>query len=251
MTSNIFQQVADFAHSHLLKNDKALEYLTVERKLTESIISKFQLGLFPKDMRDMVKVLDPVELREAGIIRNVSSSKFRFWNLIIPIRDVYGEHIAIAGRTSLPEEKRQGKEKYMNTVYRKRQHLFGLNFARQTILRTQTAYVVEGYFDVISAHQSGIRNVVASCGKFLSKRQIALLTRYAKKIVLMLDNEKEAQLVANKIVERNRLKNTIINVLNPLPNNINDLDQFLRDHPASDLKLNIIEGYGNIEPYWT
>ena len=182
----IFVKVIEFCHNRLLKDDKILKYLKSDRKLSIESINKFQIGLFPKDLREMFKIADAKDLRSAGIIKHASSSVFKTRNLTIPIRDVYGNYIALAGRTLLSEEKREKKgiPKYINSVYKKSHHLFGLNFAKNSILEKGVAYVVEGYFDVIMPHQKGMNNVVATCGTFLSTRHLALLSRYTDKIVV-------------------------------------------------------------------
>jgi len=250
----IVEQVAKFCRKRLLKDDKTLKYLTEKRQLTLDSIEKFQIGLFPHDLRELFEIVDPKELRAAGLIKHASKSMFRLWNLVMPIRDVYGNYVALAGRTMMSEEERdrQGIPKYMNSVYPKTQHLYGLNFAKDSVIKENKVYVVEGYYDVIMPHQKGMENVAATCGSFLSARHIALLSRYTDSIVLLLDNEEDAQEKATKIVNRRQYDGITLRAANPFPKDIKDIDQYLRTHPLENLlsKLEEKESYDNVEPLW-
>lgn len=249
----IFAKVTEFCHNRLLQDGETMDYLENKRKINLESINKFQIGLFPKDLRELFQVVDPKDLRSAGIIKHASSSAFKTRNLVMPIKDVYGDYIAFAGRTLLSEEKREKKgiPKYINSVYKKSHHLFGLNFAKNSILEKGVAYVVEGYFDVIMPHQKGMNNVVATCGTFLSTRHLALLSRYTDKIVIILDNEPDAQEKAQKIVERRQHEGLSVTAENPLNDEAKDIDEYLRSHSVSELLASLEKGnYDNIKPFW-
>lgn len=230
MSAEILGIVAKFCHNNLLNNKDVLAYLIEERNLTQESIDKWELGLFPKDLRELFKVIDPKELRTANIVRNASKSVFQNHDVVMPIKDVYGDYVAMAGRTRLTEIEREkiSIPKYINTVYHKTHHLFGLNFAKRSILEKDIVYVVEGYFDVIMPHQKGFDNIVATCGAYLSTRHLILLSRYTKNIVLFLDNEEPAQEKAQKIVEKKSRDGINLSRICPLPENIKDIDQYLR-----------------------
>lgn len=250
----IIKKVTEFCRKRLLNGDR-LEYLVEKRKLTLDSINKFQLGLFPNDLRDLFVDMDPKELRNAGIIKHASKSMFKLWNLVMPIRDVYGNYVALAGRTTMAEEEREKKgiSKYINSVYPKTQHLYGLNFAKNKIIKENKVYVVEGYFDVITPHQEGMENVVATCGSFLSVRHIALLSRYTDNIILLMDNEEDAQEKARKIVNRRQYNEIKLHIVNPFPEGIKDIDEYLRVYSLDNLLSSLEkekEDYGNIKPLW-
>lgn len=254
--SKIYEQVAKFCHRRLLKDEGTMLYLK-ERGLTEESIAKFEIGLFPQDLRELFEFASPVDLRTADVIYHASSSRFKTQDLIFPIKNVYGDYIAIAGRTRLPEDEREKRKiaKYMNSTYAKSQHLFGLNYAKRSILEKGLAYVVEGYFDVITPHQKGIDNIVAVCGKYLSTRHVALLSRYTDKIVLLFDNEEEAQLRANKIVSKKQYEGVTLTAANPLKNtDAKDIDDYLARHTVKDfmsaLKKEHRGDYANIRVLW-
>jgi DNA primase len=252
--SQVLSSTAKFCYNNLLSNKDALEYACENRKFTAETLKHFELGLFPTDMTELFKFVDPKTLREANIVKNASKSVFRTWDLVVPIKDVYGNYIAMAGRLRISEEERQKKDipKYINSVYKKSQHLFGLDFAKQDIIKKDVVYVVEGLLDVIMAHQNNITNVVGVCGKYLSIRQVALLSRYTDKIVLILDNEPEAQLCAQKTIERRCFAGLSITAKNPFPDSIKDLDQFLKEKSRQEVlsALESRDNYAHVKPLW-
>ena len=240
----IYGKVMELCHQNLLKDDKTMQYLLKNRCMTEESINRFQLGLFPQDLRQLFKIEDPKDLREADIINTSSYSRFKTQDLVMPVRDVYGNFIAIAGRTRLSEEERQKRriDKYKNSIYKKSHHLFGLNFAKRSILREDKVYVVEGYFDVITPQQNGLTNVVAVCGTYLSTRHAVLLSRYTKNIVLVFDNEEDAQQRAKATIDKKQFNGISISAINPFPNGVKDIDDYFRDYPASDVIRSLKKG---------
>jgi len=253
----ITYEVAKFCHKRLFKYKEVMDYLTKERGLTEKSIKKFEIGLFPQDLRELFQIIGAKELRDAEIIKHASKSVFQTRDLVMPVKDVYGNTIAMAGRCRLSEEERTKKKirisKYINSKYDKSHHLFGLNFAKRSILRENVAYVVEGYFDVITPHQEGLTNIVAICGSHLSTRQLALLSRYTDKVVLLFDNEVEAQERAHRDAEKKQREGIILTVSNPLgSSSAKDIDQFLRENSVEEF-ISLLEprkNYDNIRPFW-
>lgn len=251
---SVFYSFAKFCNGNLKQNANALEYL-YNRGISLSTIDLFEIGLFPEDLRDLFDNIDAKKLKSAGIIKTASYSFFKNHDIIFPIKDVFGEYIAFAGRTRLTEKQqnRMSIPKYLNSVYKKGNHLFGLNLAKEQIIKTKTVLVVEGYFDVITPFQNGIFNIVAVCGKFLSTRQVGLLARYAKNIIILFDNEPEAQEKAKEIATQKKHENLNILAPNIYPNvGIKDMDEFIKKYPIGDVceKLNdvlINDAYGNIK----
>ena len=253
-TGQVLAKVSEYCCARLCKDETALNYLVNDRGLSNDVIKRFEIGLFPQDLRELFDLADPKSLREAGVIKNASKSVFKTWDLVMPVRDVYGNYIAMAGRVRMSEEERDHKAipKYINSVYKKSQHLYGLNFAKRSILEKGVAYVVEGLFDVITPHQKGLDNFVGVCGKQLSTRHIALLSRYADRIVLILDNEQDAQECAQRTVEKKQYDGISLAAHNPFPQGIKDVDQFLRSRSVGELitSLEKKEDYGSIRPLW-
>lgn len=250
----ILKKVSILCHSRLWNDESAVAYLHEDRKLTDETIKKFQIGLFPKDLRELFDDVSAKTLRDAGLIRHASKSPFQTRDLVLPVQDVYGNYIALVGRTRLSEEKREkyNISKYYNSIYSKGQHLFGLNIAKRSILETGVAYVVEGHYDVIMPHQCGMTNVVAVCGSNLSKRQMSLLSRYTDKIVLLFDNEPKAKHVVSQIVQKKQQEGITLSASNVFPDDIKDLDEYLRKNSLESLreKLDGAGEFDSICPAW-
>ncbi len=146
------------------------------------------------------------QLVEAGLLVEGERSPYdRFRDrLMIPIRDDRGRVVGFGGRI-MPEESTNSARadtgpKYLNTpqtpIFDKGGVLYALDRAKEDIRGSQTAVIVEGYMDVIAAHQHGYRNVVASMGTALTDRQATLLQRFADRVVLAMDAD-EAGSAAN------------------------------------------------------
>ena len=177
---------------------KATTYLQ-NRGITDDIINKFTIGWAPDKFDSLYKELskefkDEI-LEKAGLILKSKNGNWidRFKNrLMIPIQNENGEYIAFGGRTL---EKDAKIAKYINSsdslIYNKSKVLFGLNSAKDSIKNEDSVIVMEGYFDVISAHANGIKNAVGSCGTAMTAEHVKLLSRYTKsrRIYLSFDTD--------------------------------------------------------------
>jgi len=169
-----------------------------QRGFTEATIRKFRLGYSPTRVDALYKTAKDEQFKnefieESGLAfkndRGSWTDRFRS-RVIFPILNPQGRIIAFAGRI-LTSEKTLAK--YINSpesaLYLKSQVLFGLYHARQAIREKEEAFLCEGYTDVISLHQNGIQNVVASSGTALTPDQIRLLHRYANKVTILYDGD--------------------------------------------------------------
>ncbi|UCD95167.1 MAG: DNA primase [Candidatus Zixiibacteriota bacterium] len=186
------------------------KYLKESRELTDESIELFQLGLAGEEWDGFLnhalkKGLFPKELEKAGlIIHSEKSDKYfdRFRRrLIIPIFNLSGKPIAFGGRTL----KKGEPAKYVNSpetpLYSKSNVLYGLNFSRQHIREKTEVIIVEGYFDLISLYQVGIKNVVASSGTAFTNRQARLLARFAEMAFLFFDADSAGEKAAVRSVD--------------------------------------------------
>jgi DNA primase len=192
------QAAAGFYHDLLRTAEEARaarEYVG-RRGLEDQTVERFLLGYSPPgwhSLRDALlkKGYTVDELLRAGLLlerREQSGTYDRFRDrLMIPIRDGQGRVIAFAGRTLDPE----GVPKYINSpqtpLFDKSSILYGLDMARKSIRSDERAIVVEGYMDVMQAHQAGFANVVAQMGTALTEQQLRQLQRSAHVLVLALD----------------------------------------------------------------
>ena len=222
------KKLAAYCHRRIKKDQVVLDYLK-SRKVLPQTIDSFQIGVFPKDLREILSKLDNDVLIKTNIIYNASASVFKtYYPLVIPVLDVNGYYVGIAGRTLLPNKEREaiGIAKYKNSSYDKADALFCLSRAIPEIRKQNKAIVVEGHFDAISSHQAGITNTVATCGTALSKKHVILLARYTDNIDLMFDNDPPG----NKAAERALLKRSkpdlkMVRTLPPEP--FKDIDEYL------------------------
>lgn len=176
-----------------------------ERGLRDDIIRKYQLGYSPEKGSPLAAALKKKGFNEEFITNDVDTKigvgvvgksedgrlydRFRD-RVIFPIFTVSGKPVAFAGRIL---KKKDNVGKYVNSpdslIYSKTNELYGLFQAKQAIARADMCYLVEGQMDVISMHQSGIENVVASGGTALTKPQIRLIQRFTSNITVLYDGD--------------------------------------------------------------
>lgn len=171
----------------------ALEYLT-NRGLTEDTINRFGLGFSDVYRDDLYKYLKnkgykDEEMKNSGLIRfdEKYGASDQFWNRVMyPIVDTNNRVIGFGGRVM-----GDGKPKYINTqetpVFDKSRNLYGLNFAKKS--KRPGIIFCEGYMDVISMHQAGFDNAVASLGTALTPGQVNLIKRYTDRVYLAYDSD--------------------------------------------------------------
>ena len=186
---------------------KPLNYLKVNRGYSEETIIEWEIGYAP-DAWDTVKeplITDGLfnEAKHLGLIReNESGKRYDFFRsrIMFPIHNERGELKGFGGRILSKEAK--PKDKYFNSpesdIYNKSAILYGLHLAKQSIRKNGKAYLVEGYTDVISMHQAGIKNTVATCGTSLTDEHVKLLKRFTKHVVILRDGDVAGRNAANR-----------------------------------------------------
>ena len=201
------------------KNKAALDYLQ-GRKLLDATIRRFGLGYAPDSWSALIdymkeKGYTEEELCEAGLAvkrdNGTVFDKFRD-RVMFPILDLRGNVIAFGGRILTDKE---NAPKYLNSpetlVFKKKDNLFAMNIAKNT--KAGQFLLMEGYMDVISLHQSGFDNAVASLGTAFTPQQAELLKRYADKAVLCYDSDEAGQKATDKAGEILREANIKTKVL--------------------------------------
>ena len=247
---------ARFYNYLLLEHDigkKALQYLK-KRNFSEKDVKKFHLGFAPDKWTALYKFLNnkgytKKEMIKAGLLIKKSEQKFydRFRNRIIfPIFNSRGEVLAFGGRII---DDSINQPKYLNSpdtmVYDKSDNLYGLNWAKKQMRKTDNAIIMEGYTDVLTAHMNGIENAVASLGTSLTKKQAKMLKRYVSRVYIAYDSDTagtKATLRGLEILKNEGLSLKVIK----LPENT-DPDDFIKSKGKNkflDLKekaLSLIE----------
>lgn len=238
-----------FYHQNLLKNERALEYLE-KRGVTEVAIGKFFLGLAPNSNFELKEYLREKkytndEMYKAGLLYEKNGDFLdRFKNrIIIPIMDINSNTIAFGARAIMEGQ----NPKYLNspdsTIYNKSSVLFGLNRAKDYIKQEDSIIIMEGYFDVISAHCAGVQNAVASCGTALTPQHIKLIARYSpsRKIYLAFDSDSAGQKATNAGAEV--IKNIFANL-----GDIKQYDSSYGDNENSVCEIHVVSQVGGKDP---
>lgn len=168
-----------------------------EREFTDAIIQKFQLGYSPEQKDAFTKAaqaaqFNPELMIKSGLVANrydQLSDNYR-GRVIFPIHNHSGKVLGFGARTL---KKNDSAPKYINTpeneIYVKSKVLYGSYFARQAIDKANECLLVEGYTDVLSLHQAGIENVVASGGTALTPDQLRLVKKYTNNLTIIYDGD--------------------------------------------------------------
>lgn len=169
----------------------------IERGIREDTIKKFQLGYSRQEKDAFTRTALDKGYKSDYLVKtgltiereNYKVDRFH-GRVMFPIHGLTGQILGFGGRIMKSDEK---IAKYINSpeseIYHKSDILYGLYFARQAILKNDKCYLVEGYTDVISMHQSGIENVVASSGTSLTQNQIRLIKRFTHNITVLYDGD--------------------------------------------------------------
>lgn len=203
---DILFQSRQYFEESLKKNKPAQNYLS-QRKITDRSIKDFHIGYAPGTY-DLLKELEKNGFEKELILKSgiayqddSGQVELRFRNRIIfPIIDYQGRTIGFGGRVF--QEESANYAKYVNSeeslFFNKRKILFGLNLAKRTIQEKESVILMEGYMDVIMAHQFGFKNTVATMGTALTQEHIQKLMRFTKTFYLALDSDEAGQ----KAIER-------------------------------------------------
>ena len=228
-------EAAKFFFSNLMNNQNAKEYF-LNRGIKEETIKKFGLGFANDSWNSLMfylrkKGINDTLLEEAGLI-SVNKEKGRKYDrfrnrVMFPVFDYQGKVIGFGGRVL-----DDSKPKYLNSpetlVFQKGTNLYGLNFALKHNMSERYFVIVEGYMDLISLHQYGITNVVASLGTALTINQARLLKRYADKVIISYDADMAGQMATLRGLEILRTAGFDVRVLN-IPQG-KDPDEYVRSN---------------------
>lgn len=201
----ILEYAKEFFKNQLHNTDEgksiALPYFK-ERGFSDATIQTFDLGYSPESWDLFVKTAlkqgySQEIIEKAGLVtqRNEEGKIYdRFRNRVIfPIHNVSGKVIAFGARILKSDASKSSQAKYLNSpeteVYHKSSILYGIAQAKNEIRNLDVCYLVEGYTDVISLHQAGIKNVVASSGTSLTSDQIKLIARFTKHVTVLYDGD--------------------------------------------------------------
>ena len=214
-----------------------------KRGLSKSIVTQFGMGFAPNSWNALVDAMrkkgyTDQELIAADLVGQKNGRIYdRFRNrLMFPIIDVRGNVVGFGGRVL-----DDSKPKYLNSnetvIFNKRKNLFGLNFAKKT--KQNYMILVEGNIDVITLHQYGFDNAIASLGTSLTEEHANLLSRYTEQVVLTYDSDEAGQRAAQRAIPMLEKVGIKVKVLNM--QGAKDPDEFLQKFGADKFKV-LLEG---------
>ncbi len=227
---------------------ECLDYIQ-KRGLTKASVTKFGMGFAPNSWNALVDAMrkkgyTDKELKDADLVGEKNGRIYdRFRNrLMFPIIDIRGNVVGFGGRVL-----DDSKPKYLNSnetlIFNKRKNLFGLNLAKKTKL--PNIILVEGNIDVITLHQFGFDNAVASLGTSLTEEQVALLSRYTEQVVLTYDSDEAGQRAAQRAIPMLEKAGIQVKVLKM--KDAKDPDEFLHKFGADRFKLLLQDSSGRVE----
>ncbi|MBD3248309.1 DNA primase, partial [Candidatus Falkowbacteria bacterium] len=242
---DIMDICVNYYHRALLESPQAQgvrDYLK-KRDLDENTLVEWQIGYSPESWDDIINILkkrgfSDNEIFAAGISVKKENSSSRFYNrfrgrVMFPINDFSGNPVAFTARVSPEKEKTEVMGKYINSpqtmIYDKSKILFGLDKAKQAIREEKLAIVVEGQMDVITAHQNGFKNVVASSGTALTADQLKLIKRYTANVAFCFDMDEAGQLAADRAIKEAMAEEMNIKVIT-IPDG-KDPDEYIKKDP--------------------
>ena len=246
----LMKEAGRFYHQQLFSpaGQQCLEYVQ-KRGLSRSIVTTFGIGFAPNSWNSLVDAMKKKgytdqELKDADLVGEKNGRIYdRFRNrLMFPIFDVRGNVIGFGGRVL-----DDSKPKYLNSnetlIFNKRKNLFGLNFAKKTKL--PNIILVEGNIDVVTLHQYGFDNAVASLGTSLTEEQVTLLSRYTEQVVLTYDSDEAGQRAAQRAIPMLEKAGIQVKVLQM--KDAKDPDEFLHKFGADRFKLLLEECSNRVE----
>ncbi|HIP36396.1 MAG TPA: DNA primase [Crocinitomix sp.] len=246
--------ISEFAKKHfkhnLFENEEGkaigLSYF-IERGFREDIIKKFDLGycldqsnVFTESA--LAKGYRLEYLIKSGLTKTKDNRHFDFFRgrVMFPIHSIAGKVLGFGGRTLKSDKK---IAKYFNSpeseLYNKSKILYGLYFAKNAIIKYDMCYLVEGYTDVISLHQSGVENVVSSSGTSLTEGQINLIKRYSSNITILYDGDAAGIKASFRGIDMILAHGMNVKVV--LFPDGEDPDSYAKVHSDSEVKSYIIE----------
>ncbi|MCH1485506.1 MAG: DNA primase [Flavobacteriaceae bacterium] len=241
--------ISDYAKNHFKKKLNSEEGKTIalsylkERGFNDKTIEKFEIGYSLKKIDDFSSSASKsgyktnyLEKTGLTIVKDSNNiDRFR-GRIIFPIRSMSGRVLGFGGRI-LGASKNIAK--YINSpeslIYQKSKVLYGIFESKQSIVKEDKCYLVEGYTDVIKMHQSGITNVVASSGTALTESQIRLINRLTKNITVLFDGDEAGSRATLRGIDLILEQGMNVKICN-LPKN-EDPDSFVSDKNLDEVKL--------------
>lgn len=233
----ITEWATKYYQQSLIRNQHALEYVFKKRGLSKDIVTEFRIGYAPDDGDALIRFLakkgySKQELSDAGLTNRFGGDIFR-GRVTIPLMDGSGQVIGFTGRILKDDPK---APKYLNTpqtlLYDKSRHVFGLSQAKEAIRKADAGVIVEGNMDVISSHQAGVANVVATAGTAMTEWHLKALVRLSQNVKLAFDADKAGLAATERAIPIAQAVGVELDIVT-LPGDAKDPDELIQQ----DVKL--------------
>ncbi len=227
---------AHYYQQSLVKNQHALEYVFKKRKLSKEIVQDFRIGYAPTSGDALVSFLNKKgftgqELSQAGLTNRFGGDLFR-GRMMVPLMDASGQVIGFTARIIADDP---SAPKYLNTpqtpLYDKGRHVFGLSQAKEAIRRNDYAVIVEGNLDVVSSHQAGIRQVVATAGTAMTEHHLKALVRLSPHARLAFDADAAGIAATERAIPIAQTVGSELTIIT-LPDGLKDPDEVIQKDPS-------------------
>lgn len=231
-------QAARFFQTAMVQSKDAQAYIFKTRGLDKPTVMSFQIGYAPNDGNALTNFLlgrkfTKRELQDAGLVNRYGGDLFR-GRMMVPLMDGSGAVIGFTGRIIGEVE---NAPKYLNTpatlLYDKSRHVFGLSQAKKSIRDSNRAVLVEGNLDVVSSHQAGVTNVVATAGTALTEQHLRALGRLTDDVRLGFDGDKAGVAAAERAIGiASKLSMNLTIVSMPKDSDAKDPDELIQQSVA-------------------
>lgn len=226
---------ANYYQQSLIKNQHALDYVFKKRGLSKEIVTTFKIGYAPSTGDALVTFLTKKgftkrELTDAGLLNRFGSDLFR-GRMTVPLMDGSGQVIGFTGRIleDIPDA-----PKYLNTpqtlLYDKGRHVFGLSQAKEAIRTNDYAVIVEGNLDVVSSHQAGVNQVVATAGTAMTEPHLKALVRLSPNVRLAFDGDAAGLAATERAIPIAQNVGVDLTIIS-LPEGAKDPDELIQKDP--------------------
>ncbi len=225
-----------FYQQMLVKTPAALAYVSQRRHLHRQVVEDFRIGYAPDSGQVLVDALQARgfsrrELHDAGLINRFGGDLFR-GRMMVLLSDPTGQPVGFTGRIVADDPK---APKYLNTpqtvLFDKSRHIFGLYQAREAIRQANEVVIVEGNLDVVSSHQAGVTQVVATAGTAMTIQHLKTLSRLTERVKLAFDADKAGIAATERAISLAQTVGVELDVVT-LPDGTKDPDELIQRDDA-------------------
>ena len=230
LTAN--ELAARYFQQSLLRSQQAIEYVFKQRGLSRQTVQDFQIGYAPDSGTALLAALEKRgftkrEINDAGLLNRYGKDLFR-GRMMIPLMDQSGKVIGFTGRIigNVPNA-----PKYLNTpqtlLYDKGRHIFALSQAKEAIRKSGFVVMVEGNLDVVSSHQAGVAQTVATAGTSMTENHLKAVKRLTSDVRLCYDSDKAGVAATERAIELASHEGVELTIIS-LPDGAKDPDELIK-----------------------